>query len=156
KPSGAMFALANAATFQCREPAGGAPKPKWCELLFTTGDLASWAFTVPEGYTGTTTVKVRYKMVSGTANYTEWTARFACMTPDDAADWDANAFDSDNVSADDEVPGTAGYLTAHSWTASNLDSMTDGDECVMQLERSTPTGSDATGDAEVLGVTIEW
>lgn len=152
----ALFPTTNPGVLQCRESSSGAPRPKWCEILYSTGDLANWGFIVPESYTGTVTIEVQYKMVSATINNTAWSSRFGCVTPGDAIDFDANAFAAADTSADDTVPGTAGYLASHTWTASNLDNMTAGDYCAFQLVRATPSGADATGDAEVVGVAIEW
>jgi len=130
--------------------------PEWCQVLFSTGDEAIWAWRVPDHYTGTLTAEVQYKMVSATTNNTEWGSELKCVTPGDATDLDAKSFATQNTSADDTVPGTAGYMAEHTWTITNDDSIAAGDFCSFRLERTTPTGSDATGDAELLGVALTW
>jgi hypothetical protein len=155
-PKDAMFPATNGAYLQCRESSAGAPRPQWCEILYTTGDLATWDFVVPSTYSGTITAHVQYKMVSATANNTEWSSRLSCVTPGDSTDVDADSFATADASADDTVPGTAGYLAEHTWTLSNTDGIAAGDLCVIQLERSTPTGTDATGDAETRSFFLSW
>jgi hypothetical protein len=155
-PKDALFPASNPAYLQCPESSATAPRPTWCELLYSTGDLATWSFIVPENLSGTLSARVRYKMVSATSGNTEWTSRIACISPGDTTDADADSYATANASANDAVPAVAGRVAEHSWTASNTDSMAPGDQCVLSIERSTPSSSDASGDAEVLGVRLSW
>jgi hypothetical protein len=149
---------ATAAALQCVESSASAPKPRWCELLYTTGEYGMWTFRIPEDWATVTTPTcgVQYKMVSGTANNTEWTCQIACITPGDSQDADANAFATANVSADDTVPGTAGYIAEHTWNLTNDDSCAAGDFASIVIQRSTPTGTDATGEAELVWAFVEY
>lgn len=147
-PDDAKFGgTTDAALLQC---------PEWCEVLYSTGDEAIWAFRVPGHYSGTLTVEIQYKMVAGTTDNVAWGSEFKCVTPGDSTDFDAASFDTQDDSADDAVPGTTGYVAEHTWTVVNDDSIAAGDFCSFRLERIAPSGSDASGDAELLGVALTW
>ncbi len=157
-PEDASFPITSSAALQCVESSATAPRPKWCEVLFTTGERVMWSGRLPENFaTATTaTLGVMYKMVSATTNNVEWTAAIACITPGDAQDSDANAFATNNVSADDAIPGTAGYIAEHTWSLTNTDSCAANDLFSVYLERSTPTGTDATGEVELVNFYLEF
>lgn len=137
------------ATLNWRKSSAAAPSPFWTELLFSTLDYADWQFRVPDDYGTSPVCEFFYKMVSATTNNVAFSCALACITPGDATDVDADAMATANSSADNTVPGTAGHEKKVTVSATNDDSMAAGDLCILKVRRITPSGTDATGDAEV-------
>ena len=157
QPGDAIFPAANSAYLQCKESSAGAPRPKWCEVLYTTTDIAIWHFVALDNLTGTITVGVLYKMSTsvGSKNI-EMSSQVACLTPGDATDMDADSYAGADASADDPAPATAGYLAEHTWTMATPDGMVAGDSCVISLTRTAPSADDHTGELEFVQGYISW
>lgn len=129
----------------------------WTEMHFSevsgTGDIVHCKLRLPSWWTtGDTTVKVFYKMAAATSGNIEFGVQMKCVSPGDSSDLDAKAYDTQDDSGDDAVPGTAGYPAEHTWTldSANTDAGAAGDFCMVELQRVEPSTSEATGEAEVL------
>lgn len=114
------------------------------------------SFIAPTPLTTPLTVLVTYRMTSATANAIKLRAALEAVSDGDSLDTDASSsFDSNNdSSADVTVPGTAGFIDQASITLTNNDSVAAGDICRLRLTRITPTGTEASGDLEVLAVEL--
>lgn len=127
-------------------------------LLFdaTTDEGAVWQFVMPDNYTGSPALKIKYSMTSATANEVEFEGAIMCVTPGDSADIGTASFSSIAV-ASDTVPATAGYLDAVTITL-NDDSCAAGDQAWIYLstDADDATNDDATGDREVVGVEFDY
>lgn len=118
----------------------------------TTAEIAYWTFVIPQGWTGTKTCEVYYKMASATSGTVEWEVSVEAVTDADATDLDATtSFDTAN-SGSATVPGTAGYLDVISVTLTNNDSSAAGDYVRIRIARDADDGTNdtATGDAHLL------
>lgn len=118
----------------------------------------SQPFQMPAAYLGTGTLKadIHYMMASATSGKVDFDVAVEAITAADAVDLDAtDSFDTAN-SADQTVPGTAGYLGVVTVTLTNKDSVAVGDYVRIRLERDADDGTNdtATGDARVLMVVI--
>ena len=127
-------------------------------LLFdaTTDECATWQFIMPSNYASTPTLVVDYSMASGNANEVEFEAAIMCQTPDDAADIGAASFSNVAV-ASETVPGTAGYMGSVTISLTD-DSCAAGDIVfvVLSTDSNDATADDATGDREVVGVSLDY
>jgi len=130
---------------------------RW-ELLFddSTDELCYWTFRLPQSYASAPVLKVQHKATTATTGDVGFDASIMAVTPGDAADVDTPSFDTDNVSAGNTTPGTAGYLDETSITLTNADSMAAGDLVTIRLNRNTAVASDLTGDVEVVAVALEF
>lgn len=137
-----------------------APTPFFLQALFdaATDEMLMWKTVMPTNYASSPVMKVRYKMASATSGAVRFEGRVAAITPGDSEDMDAIAFDTTNSNGG-TVPGTAGHVAEISITLTNADSLAAGDEVIFYLRRDADgtTGTDdAAGDAEVVGVKIEY
>jgi hypothetical protein len=151
------FASAQA---QVKQSSASVPSPRWIEWLFdaTTDEFIICSFQVPSNYSSAPILKIRYKMASATSGAVGWGVRVMCVTPDDAADMDAETFATSNTGSE-TVPGTAGYPGEISITLTNADSMAAGDMCILLLYRDADQSEvtdDATGDAEFVGAVLSY
>lgn len=145
--------------FQRVKSSGSDPKPHFIQLAFdtTTKEMCMWSFRLPGNYLSGPVLKVQYKMTSATTGNVGIIGKIAAVTPGDATDTDAKAFDSDNSSGASAVPGTtAGKLAEISLALTNNDSLAAGDYVVLYLARDVSVSSNAAGDMEVVGVAMEY
>ena len=136
-----------------------APTPYFLQLAFdaSTEEQAMWSFRMPADYASAPVLKVLYKMASATANGVVIEGRLAAVSDPDAQDVDAKAFAAANTSSTSTVPGTAGHMNEISLSLTNADSVAAGDFVVVYLARDVAAGGDtATGDMEVIAVSIEY
>lgn len=143
---------ANSADRQVKQSSNGAGlSPRWIEILFdaSTDEHIFISFMVPLDYVGTPTLRVFYKAFSATSGTVAWQVRVSSVTPDDAADADALAFDTSN-DASEAIPGTAGFPGMLDITLANADSMAAGDWVVLMLNRDISVDTVA-GDIEFVG-----
>ena len=129
-------------------------------LAFDAATDETWEWTdlvAPQGWTGTITAVINYKMASATSGAVRFEVLVQAVTPGDAVDLDAGtSFDSTNSNGD-TVPGTAGYLDSFSVTLTNNDSSAAGDVLRIRVNRDAngTTGTDdATGDCHVMSIEI--
>jgi hypothetical protein len=136
-----------------------APSPYFYQLVFdaSTVEQCMWAFRMPSNYSSAPVLKVQYKMATATTLEVIIEARIAAVTDGDAQDVDANGFGTANTSSATTVPGTAGHLDEISLALTNNDSLAAGDFTIVYLQRDADNaGDDATGDMEVVAVTLEY
>jgi hypothetical protein len=135
-----------------------APSATFLQAAFdaTTSEMCYWSFRMPGDYASAPVLKVQYKMASATSGTFGLLVRLAAVTDGDATDVDAKAFATVNTITAVTVPGTAGYLDEiSSGTLTNADSLAANDFTVLMLARDTANDT-ATGDAEVIAVTLEY
>lgn len=125
-------------------------------LSFATNESAdTMAFVAPRGITTPLTAVITYRMASATTNNVRWRVAVEAISDGDAVDTDAaSSFDSNNDGSDATVPGTAGHIDQYSVTLTNNDSIAAGDLVRLRFTRITTTGTDATGDAQILAVEL--
>lgn len=119
----------------------------------TTAETAYWTTVVPQGWTGTVTAVIGYKMSSATSGGVAFDVAFEAITSGDAVDLDATtSFDTVNGGSDAAVPGTAGYMEQITITCSNTDSAAAGDYLRVSLARDVADAADTatTGDCQVV------
>lgn len=106
--------------------------------------LKSKAFPLPSTYTGSGTLKldVYYAMASATSGKVDFHASIEAITSGDAIDTDATESFAAQSTANQTVPGTAGYMSVLTITIANTDSAA-GDMVRITLVRD---GNDATND----------
>jgi hypothetical protein len=144
---------------QRAKSSAGAPTPYFFQLAFDAGqtEQCMWAFRMPADYASAPVLKVQYKMASATTAEVVIEGRVAAVSDGDAQDVDANGFGTANTSAATTVPGTAGHLDEISLALTNNDSLAAGDFTIVYLARlGADGGDDATGDMEVVAVTLEY
>ena len=130
------------------------------KLLFDASSTESslWQFRLPENYSSTPVLKIQYAMASATSGKVDFEADVMAVSDGDSADIDSASFDTVNeVSGGTTVPATAGHIDEVSISLSNADSMVAGDLVAVRLHRDHDDADDtATGDAEVLAVSLEY
>ena len=101
-------------------------------------------------FSGTPTFNIPYSMASATANDVDFEVEVMAVTPGDSSDIGTESYDTAN-SANETVPGTAGYLSELSISLSNDDGMAEGDYVRLRISRDADDGTndDATGDCNV-------
>lgn len=147
-----------APAMQRTKSSASAPGVYFLQLAFdaSTEEWACWQFRMPGDYASSPVAKVQYKMASATSNGVAWDVRISATSDGDSQDVDAQDFASANVGTA-TVPGTAGHLDEVSVTLTNADSVAAGDFVVVRVARATgDAGDTATGDAELVAVTIEY
>ena len=145
------------AGFPASNPAGLAFENARPQLLYddTTDESAQWVFRMPENYASGLTLKMLYKMASATA--AEVIFDGSIMANADGEQTNTDSFDAVNSSGAITVPGTAGFQDSISVALANADSVAAGEMCAFKLSRDADNASDdATGDAEVFAVSLEY
>lgn len=133
-------------------------------LLFDASatESALWQFRLPSTYTSGLIAKLLFSMTSATSDTVDFEVDVMALTPGSADDLDTAAFASTNeINGPGEkstgVPDAAGKIAAISITLSNDDGAVAGDLIFIRVNRDHDDASDAaTGDAELVGLTIEW
>lgn len=121
-----------------------------------TEEWACWQFRMPADYASGLAAKVQYKMASATSGDVVWDVRVSATSDGDSQDVDAQDFAAANT-ATVTVPATTGHLDEASITLANADSVAAGDFVVVRVARDATSESDtASGDAELLAVTVEY
>lgn len=135
------------------------PQARWYQWLFdaATDEHIMTQFIMPGNFASSPVLKVYYKMASATSGKVAWGARLMALTDADAQDMDADNFASANT-ANDTVPGTAGYMDVITITLTNADSLASSDHVVLVLYRDADdaTNDTATGDAEFVGADFQY
>lgn len=112
-------------------------------------------FIAPTPLTTPLTLICTYRMTSATANAIKLRCAVEAISDGDSTDTDAaSSFDSNNDTGDVTVPGTAGFIDQLSLTLTNNDSVAAGDLMRLRLTRITPTGTEASGDMEILAIEL--
>lgn len=126
-------------------------------LDFATGESAIFTGIMPRNYAGGgVTIAVHYAMSSATANAVAWETAFERIG-DQQQDIDSDGFATAQSGGDVTVPATSGLVdvasTVHT-DGAEMDSVAVGETFRLKLTRATPSGTDATGDAELAAVEI--
>ena len=132
-------------------------------LLFDSGSVADegavWQFTLPSNYSSAPILKIDFSMASGEANEVEFEGAVMCYTPGtDTADVGTASFSAIAVPASPTtVSATAGEVYQQSITLTD-DSCAAGDDIWVYLstDADDATNDDATGDREVINVTLTY
>lgn len=130
----------------------------WRVLFDDTVDEAVvYGFRMPQDYASGAVIKLQYSMTSGSADQVEWEVAVMAVTDGQAVDIGTASFDTVNVAVV-TVPGTAGYLDEASITLTNDDSVAAGDFVYIYISTDSDDGTndDATGDRELVQLTLEY
>ena len=146
---------------QVKQSSGTVPSPRWIEWLFDAGtdEFVVVSFVVPGNYVSTPTLDILYKSTADTAGTIGFEARIAAVTPADATDLDAMAFDTAAINAATGiVPATAGHIASITITLTNNDSMAAGDFVVFALNRnvSADTSAQISADVEFVAADFQY
>jgi hypothetical protein len=130
-------------------------------LLFsgTQTEEAVRIFRMPVNYSSAPVVKINGSMVTATANTIDLVVKCVAVSPGDAQDIDAKAYDSDNSSGAITVPGTVNYpfATDISISLANNDSVAAGDYFKLLIFRDHDSANDtATGDLLMRIASLEF
>ena len=120
-----------------------------------TDEAAYLRFQMPDSY-GTETISfdVIYKMASATSGDVIWACEVWAATAGESGD--TESYDTANT-VTDTVPGTAGLTALATITLTNKDSVAASDLVTLRISRDANAGGDtATGDAELVTVTVRW
>lgn len=128
-------------------------------VSLSTGDECTFGAVLPRRYGGAgITVYIHYAMTSATTGNVEWSTFFE-RVGDGQQDIDSDGFDATGVvSSDIAVPGTSGHVDIHANAHSagaRLDSIAVGEYFRLKVQRTTPSTSDASGDAEIVAVELK-
>ena len=150
--------LANNVSLDDTVPPGVGIANGLAHLLFdsATDEICYLEFRLPENYASAPVLKGIFSMASSTSGNVLWAAQVWAITPGDAADIDAELYDTVNTDAE-AVPATAGYADEFAITLTNADSMAAGDIVRIKLYRNASNVSDTatpSGDAELRPGTI--
>jgi len=145
-----------AAQLQLKTSSGGTLHPAWIEALFdaSTDEHIMFTFLMPSNYASNPIVDVYYKCASATENDVCFAAAVAAVTPGDAVDVDAKAFDTPNANTD-TVAGTAGHEKVVSITLTDNDSLAANDNITLVVFRDV-SGDSVAGDVEVRLVVLRY
>lgn len=127
-------------------------------LKFATGETAYFEAILPRLYAGGgLTVYLIFSMASATANNVKWQVDFERIGT--AQDIDSDGFTgSSGGTGDVTVSGTSGVAVVGTVTRTDgaqIDSIAVGEKFRISVARVVPVGTDATGDAELLGIEIK-
>ena len=128
-------------------------------LDFALTEIAIFSFVIPRNYAGSgITVYLHYAMTSAEANDIQLDTTFERIG-DGQQDIDGDGFDATGVAgADTTVPGTTGLVDIVNNVHANgarIDSLAVGEGGRLKITRSAVTGTDATGDLELLFVELK-
>lgn len=115
-----------------------------------------WQFRMPSTYSSAPVAKLLYSMASATTGKVD--LEVDVMAVADGEDPNSASFDTTNeITGGTTVPGTAGHQDSISITLTNNDSIAAGELAIIRINRDHDDADDtATGDLELIGVTIEW
>lgn len=143
---------------RAQSTAAANPKAHWLQAVFDadTQEHMMWGFRMAQDYASAPILKVIYKMASATT--AEVIIGVQVANEADGVQIDTIAFNTADVSSATTVPGTAGFSDTISLTLSNGDvDLAAGDFVVLMLYRDADAaGDDATGDMEVIAVSLEY
>jgi len=168
--TGTIILPINGATPNASNPPGLRFEDNRPEWLFddSTPETVFWTFRMPQDCAAEPglTAKIQYKMASDddSDHKVEFEVSVFAISDGDSADVDTEDWDDAN-SGSANIPGQsgggggqAGYLDEISITLSNDDSVAAGDFVMIALQRDADDGTNdtATGDCEVVNVSLEY
>jgi hypothetical protein len=128
------------------------------KVLFATDSTEEiiFQFELPENYSSSPVLKLKYAMASATTNKVDMEAKIMAIA--DGEDVDSSSFDTLNeVSGGTTVPGTAGFRDTISIPLTNNDSMAAEETIILHIQRDHDDGDDtAAGDLELIGAALEY
>lgn len=123
-----------------------------------TSDEFTLGAVLPRRYGGGgITVYIHYAMATATTNNVEFTTSFE-RVGDGSQDIDSDGFATGVAGSDATVPGTSGFVDIYSIAhtdGAQIDSIAVGEYFRLRVQRSTPSGTDASGDAQVVAVELK-
>jgi len=126
-------------------------------VSFTAGDICTFGAILPVSYgLSGVTVRLHYAMATATTNAVKWTTAFE-RVGDGQQDIDSDGFATGVSVGDATVPGTSGFVDIYTNTHANgseMDSIAVGEYFRLKVTRSTPSGSAAAGEAQLVAVEI--
>jgi hypothetical protein len=126
-------------------------------LDMALNEIAIFSFVLPRHYGGNgITIYLHYAMSTATANDIELNTYFERIG-DQQQDLDADGWQGPQVSAETTVPSTSGLVDIITTTHANaqLDGLIVGDSGRLKVVRVAVSGTDATGDLELLAVELK-
>lgn len=113
---------------------------------------------VPAYGSGNITAKLLWYGDSATSGDVVWGVSIAALTTEtDTQDVETDAWATENTVTDSHLGTTAQRVHTAQVTVSNLDSIATGDYLAVRVRRIGGNGSDTlTGDAQLIGVVLEW
>ena len=159
--TGTIILPTNAAVPDAAGPPGLRFEDGRAEWLFDpdSDEIIYWTFRLPQDFASGLVARILFKMASATSGACCWATQVFAVTPGDSEDADTPGFDGTSDVDSESVPGTAGYIDEASITMSHIDGAVAGDMVQLKLYRDgdgTGGTDDATGDAELVAVTLEY
>lgn len=155
-PRDAMFPGSNPATFF---GAAGTNFPVE-SLAFdaATEETCYFPFQAINYGSGNITAKIEWYAASASSGGVTWGCSLAAITPNtDTQDIETKAFATENTAADSHLGTTGKRLHEISCTISNLDSVANGDWCMLRVARKVADANDTmTGDALLTSIILEY
>lgn len=106
---------------------------------------------------GNLTVKCRWYADTATTGGVAWGATIEVVTPADALNMETGPAWNTEALTTGTASGTAHGLVETSCTVSSLDSLTNGDVVFVRIRRKhDDAGDDMSGDAQLVGVVLEY
>jgi hypothetical protein len=107
---------------------------------------------------GNMSLKIEWYADTASSGGVVWETALAAITPNtDTTDVETKAFATVNTAADTHIGTTGQRLHEVTVTMTNLDSVVDGDACVLRVSRLTTDGSDnMAGDAVLYGLALSY
>ncbi len=126
----------------------------------TTDESAFWRFLATSYGSGNITATIYWYADSATTANVVWESQIAAITPNtDSQDIATDGLATLNFVQDTHLGTTGQRVHSVDITISNLDSIANGDLCVLRLARDangTSATDDMTGDAMLLGIRLAW
>lgn len=124
----------------------------------TTQETAFFRLPALNYGSGNVSVEVQWYADTASTGGVTFGASLAAITPNtDTQDIETKAFATENTASDTHLGTTGQRLHSFTITASNLDSLANGDDVTLRLRRVPADGSDTmTGDAIVTRVIVSY
>lgn len=119
-------------------------------------EAAFFVFRALNYGSGNITIDIDWYADTGSSGNITWGAQIACITPDtDTQDIETDSLATANTVSDTHLGTTNQRLHRATITLSNLDSIANGDWCILRIYRDT-SGNTLAGDASLVGLTISY
>lgn len=124
----------------------------------TAEENAFFTFRATTYGSGNLTLKIQWYADTASSGDIIWGAALAAITPNtDTQDIETKAFATAQTVTDTHLGTTAQRLHEAEITISNLDSVANGDWCVLKVYRDADAGGDTmTGDASLVGLSLSY
>jgi hypothetical protein len=124
----------------------------------TTVERAYFRFKATNYASGDLSLKIEWYADTASSGGVVWETALAAITPNtDTQDVETKGFASVNTASDTHIGTTGQRLHEVTVTMNNLDSLIDGDSCMLRVSRLTTDGSDnMAGDAVLYGLELSY